>query len=233
MISQSSQLVNQTDEVMEGNAPKRRLMHMTAFKKIAERFHGDIKVAQGVPYSIAALEDILAIGSSDGSVRLFDNSEQEIKVLSDKSVKGHAVTCLDMKRIGDKKDIFVAAGHAKGQISMYIIKGLFQQAEFLARQNSNSNVYKLQDNLFGNVQAKHCKTIDDISKSTIVTIKFVGEFNSIKDINVLTSDLQGAVFLSTFSDGIFTFSCNKVCIMRNRLGPSYSLAPLLDFGLSQ
>lgn len=50
-------------------------MHNAVFKKIAERFHGDIKVAQGVPYSIAALEDILAIGSSDGSVRLFDNSE--------------------------------------------------------------------------------------------------------------------------------------------------------------
>jgi WD40 repeat protein len=96
-----------------------------------------------VPYSIAALEDILAIGSSDGSVRLFDNSEQEIKVLSDKSVKGQAVTCLDMRRFGDKKEIFVVAGHAKGQISIYIIKGLFQQAEFLARQNSNSNVYKL------------------------------------------------------------------------------------------
>lgn len=77
MISQSSQLISHNnDEVMEGNdAPKRRLMHGADFKKIANRFHGDIKVAQGVPYSIAALEDILAIGSSDGSVRLFDNSE--------------------------------------------------------------------------------------------------------------------------------------------------------------
>ena len=82
-------------------------------------------MAQGVPYSITALEDILAIGSSDGSVRVFDNSEQEIKVLSDKSVAGNAVTCIDMKRIGDKKDIYVVAGHAKGHVSVYIIKGLF------------------------------------------------------------------------------------------------------------
>ena len=138
-----------------------------------------------------------------------------------------------MKRFGDKKDIFVVAGHAKGQISIYIIKGLFQQAEFLARQNSTSNVYKLQDNLFGNVQAKHCKTIDDISKTTIVSIKFVGEFSTVKEINVLTSDLQGVVYLCTFSDGLITFGCNKTCIMRQRIGPSYSLAPLLDFGISE
>jgi hypothetical protein len=47
-------------------------MHMQLYDKIADRFHGDVKVAQGVPYSIAALEDYIAIGSSDGSVRLFD-----------------------------------------------------------------------------------------------------------------------------------------------------------------
>lgn len=126
MIMQSSQLLSQKKEEDGDDAPKRRLMHMQTYKMIAERFHGDIKVAQGVPYSIAALEDIIAIGSSDGSVRLFDTSEQEIKVLSDRSVAGHAVTCLDMKRVGEKKEIFVVAGHAKGQISVYIIRGLFQ-----------------------------------------------------------------------------------------------------------
>jgi WD40 repeat protein len=100
-------------------------MHTQTFKAIADRFHGDIRVAQGVPYSIVAMEDIIAIGSSDGSVRLFDTSEQEIKVLSDKSVAGNAVTCLDMKRVGEKQEIFVVAGHAKGQVSVYIIRGLF------------------------------------------------------------------------------------------------------------
>ena len=133
MIAQSSQLVPQGGDADEDKAPKRRLMHGKQFKKIADRFHGDIKVAQGVPYSISALEDIVAIGSSDGFVRIFDHSEQEIKVLTDKSVKGNAVTCLDIKRIGEKKDIYVCAGHAKGHVSIYIIKGLFQQAEFLAR----------------------------------------------------------------------------------------------------
>ena len=125
MIMQSSQLISQTkDELERDDAPKRRLMHQVQFAKIAEKVHG--VAAQGVPYSIAALEDILAVGSSDGLIRLFDNSEQEIKVLSDKSVNGNAVTCLDMKRVGDKKDIYVIAGHAKGHVSVYCIKGLFQ-----------------------------------------------------------------------------------------------------------
>ena len=73
MIQQSSQL-EQNQEAMQGQ-PQRKLMHMKVFKKIADRFHGDVQVAQGVPYSIAALEDFIAIGSSDGSVRLFDHSE--------------------------------------------------------------------------------------------------------------------------------------------------------------
>jgi hypothetical protein len=52
-----------------------------------------------VLYSVAAIEDFIAIGSSDGSVRLFDQSEQEIKALVDKTVKGNPVTCLDIKRL--------------------------------------------------------------------------------------------------------------------------------------
>lgn len=83
MITQSSQLISTQADEMEGvDAPRRKLMHMEQFKNIAARFHGDVKVAQGVPYSIAALEDIIVIGSSDGSVRVFDNTEQEIKVLA-------------------------------------------------------------------------------------------------------------------------------------------------------
>jgi len=67
-----------------------------------------------VPYSIAALEDFIAIGSSDGSVKLFDHSEQEITILQDKKIKASAVTCLDIKRIGRDKHIHIAAGHMKG-----------------------------------------------------------------------------------------------------------------------
>lgn len=229
MIAQSSQLVPQGVDADEDKTPKRRLMHTKQFKKIADRFHGDIKVAQGVPYSIASLEDIVAIGSSDGSVRIFDHSEQEIKVLTDKSVKGNAVTCLDIKRIGEKKDIYVCAGHAKGHVSIYIVKGLFQQAQFFARQTSVSRNMSLL-NQSGNVQSKHCKTTDDIHKTAVVNIKFVGDFT--KDIMVVSGDLSGCVYMQIFKDGLIIFSVVKQVIMRNRLGASYSLAPLLDFGMS-
>ena len=38
--------------------------------------------------------------------------------------------------------------------------------------------------------------------------------------------------MQTFKDGLIVFSVAKQCIMRTRLGPSYSLVPLLDFGMS-
>jgi hypothetical protein len=69
---------------------------MTNFPKIANRFHGDVKVAQGVPFCIAALEEFIAVGSSDGYVRMFDANENEIKVLHEHKLKGNAVSCLDL-----------------------------------------------------------------------------------------------------------------------------------------
>ena len=80
-----------------------------------------------MPYSIAALEDLIAIGSSDGSVRLFDHQEQEISVLTDKKVKGSAVTCIDFRRLGDEKVIYIVSGHMKGQVAIYKIQGLLEQ----------------------------------------------------------------------------------------------------------
>ena len=32
-------------ETKDGKGPTRRLMHMTVFKKIANRFHGDVQIA--------------------------------------------------------------------------------------------------------------------------------------------------------------------------------------------
>jgi WD40 repeat protein len=81
-----------------------------------------------VPYSLAAIEDFIAIGSSDGSVRLFDHGEQEIKTLIDKTVKNNAVTCLDIKRIDKNQNIFVVSGHQKGAIAIYEVKGVLMQS---------------------------------------------------------------------------------------------------------
>ena len=51
-------------------------MNQKIYDGIAERFHGDgAGIAQGIPYSIAALEDLILIGCSDGSVWLYDDTE--------------------------------------------------------------------------------------------------------------------------------------------------------------
>lgn len=75
------------------------------------------------------MEHLIAIGSSDGSVKLFDNLEREIKVLSEKNVKNNAVMCVDIKRIRNNS-VFIVAGHAKGQIVLYEIKGIKNNSEY-------------------------------------------------------------------------------------------------------
>ena len=164
-----------------------------------------------MPYSIASLEDFIAIGSSDGSVRLFDNSEQEICILSDKKVKGVPVTCLDMKRIGEDKNIFVVSGHMKGQLAIYKIEGLLEQQEFLARQNTDNPFLKAQDNLLGNIHVKHCKTLDDLHPLTISCIKFVGDLTA--QIQVISGDVKGLIHLTEFRDGTFRFKATSYCLM--------------------
>ena len=104
-----------------------------------------------MPYSIAALEDFIAISSSDGSVRLFDQrDEAEIKVLTTKDLKQNAVYSLDIKRVKGSNLLYVIAGHAKGHIALYEIKGL---PKFASGQNSN---------LLNNITFKHLKTISDV-----------------------------------------------------------------------
>ena len=73
MIQQTRQL---EESVQAPTAAKgRKLMQMSLFKNISARFFGEHEVAKGVPYALAAVEDFIAVGSSDGSVHLFDQSE--------------------------------------------------------------------------------------------------------------------------------------------------------------
>lgn len=90
-------------------------MHFKEYIQIANRFHGDVRVAQGVPYCIAAIENYIAIGSSDGSIRLFDcKDEVEIKSLTIKEMKLNAVCSLDIKRTRGENLMHAVAGHSKG-----------------------------------------------------------------------------------------------------------------------
>lgn len=114
MIHQSSQLILADSDSRASDTTMIRLTSQKLFESIADRFHGDVGITQGIPYCIGALEDLIAIGCSDGSVRLFDDTEQELKVLSDKSLAYSAVTCIDIKRFATSSNIFVVSGHSKG-----------------------------------------------------------------------------------------------------------------------
>lgn len=48
-------------------------------------------------------------------------------MLTDKSVQGSAVTCMDIKRFASSGNIYVISGHNKGQVAIYEIKGLLSQ----------------------------------------------------------------------------------------------------------
>ncbi len=86
-------------------------MHFKNMPTITETFHSQTK--NGFPYAVAALEQFIAIGSSDGGVRLFDQMEREIKVLMEKSVKGIPVISVDMIRMREAS-IYIVVGHQKG-----------------------------------------------------------------------------------------------------------------------
>jgi hypothetical protein len=45
---------------------------------------------------ITAIENLIVIGFSDGSGRIFSSDDREIKVFSDKSIKNNAATCVDV-----------------------------------------------------------------------------------------------------------------------------------------
>ena len=84
----------------------------------------------------------MAIGSSDGTVRIFDGFEREVKLLQDKSVKSVPVLSLDLIRTSPTQ-IFVVAGHQKGQLALYELKGI--------REEESSSV-----------GFKHHKTVGDV-----------------------------------------------------------------------
>ena len=61
-------------------------------------------------------------------------------------------------------------------------------------------------------------------KTTVVSVKFIG--NPRKECTIISSDLKGIVYVTSFDDGMFLFTAHKKLLMEKRLGPSYSIAPL-------
>ena len=54
--------------------------------------------------------------------------------------------------------IFVVAGHQKGQVSLYEVKGLRADGEIV-----------------GQIVTKHLKTVTDVHEAPVVAIKFFGD----------------------------------------------------------
>lgn len=86
--------------------------------------------------------------------------------------------------------IYVVAGHQKGQIAIYEIKGLRADHEPA-----------------GQILAKHLKTMTDVHDSPVVSIKFFGElsYESQKKIQVVSCDLDGVVYLTYYRDGMLGY----------------------------
>ena len=93
---------------------------------------------------------------------------------------------------------------------------LFEVKGIRAYQESNIN----------QVSFKHYKTVTDIHASSVVALKFYGDLSpSSKKISVVSSDLDGIVYLTHFTPTIISYSCNKQCFMKKRIGPTFSIAP--------
>ena len=128
MIFQTSYLVQSTvensDDPSHVGPTARRLMHFKNLPQVTESYHAS-QSKNGFPYAISALEQFIGIGSSDGGVRIYDQHERELKLLQDKSVKGIPVMSLDIIRMREAS-IYVVAGHQKGQVALYEVKGLYK-----------------------------------------------------------------------------------------------------------
>jgi len=147
-------------------------------------------------------------------------------VLQDKKIKASPITCLDIQRLGVGKHIYVAAGHLKGQVVLYKVEGLLEQSAFIARQKTGNFLIRAQDNIFGNLSVKHCKTISDKHETTISCLKFVGDFT--EQVQIISGDIKGHVYMSDFKEVFMGCKVTVTCLMQSRLGATFSLAPLIQ-----
>ncbi len=80
-------------------------------------------------------------------------------MLQEKSLKGIPVISLDIVRMREAC-IYIVAGHQKGQIALYEVKGLKKYQEPV-----------------GIITSKHLKSITDIHEHPVVAIKFFGDLS--------------------------------------------------------
>jgi hypothetical protein len=71
---------------------------------------------------------------------------------------------VDIKRVKGQSSLSVVAGHSKGQLVLYEVKGL-------ARYQQSTGT-----GLLSTIQSRHIKTIGDVHAGPVVQVKFFGEF---------------------------------------------------------
>ena len=59
-------------------------------------------------------------------------------------------------------------------------------------------------------EAKHRKTLDDVHKSQVTQVKFIGDFT--KEIMAISCDVNGTICLTTFSDTYFMYRASTTAI---------------------
>ena len=72
------------------------------------------------------------------------------------------------------------------------------------------------------------KTVSDVHQGQIVQVKFYGDFSqNAKNVQAVSCDVHGVVYLLRYFDNILTYNCNKQCFWKSRLnGPAYVISPL-------
>jgi hypothetical protein len=111
--------------------------------------------------------------------------------------------------------LHIVAGHAKGQVVLYEVKGLskFDKRGLI-------------------VTFRQLKIVTDTHVGQIIQVKFYGDFRrESRSIRVVSCDINGIVYLSRYNENVLGYNCNKQCFWKKRLnGPAYVIAPFFyDF----
>lgn len=162
-----------------------------------------------LPMCVATCEDFICVGFSEGSLRLFNYYQIELKHMTDKSTKNNAITCLDIQRLEKNQNLYVVCGHAKGHISLFeIVKGLQSRQDDMPQQEAK-------------IEHKHRKTVDDVHKAGVIQVRFVGDLR--KERVVASCDVDGKVCITTFIDSYVAYRTSTQIINGVRIGPAFSI----------
>ena len=102
---------------------------------------------------------------------------------------------MDLKRVRGSNMLYIIAGHAKGQVILYEVKGL--------PRNDKKKLINM-------VSFRTLKSISDTHKGQIIQVKFYGDFTEgTKNLHVVSCDINGTVYLCRYFDNVLGYTCNK------------------------